>query len=471
MENKNEDLGFLGINYQYKLISALFVDTHFFSNLVDIIDQNMFTEPNLRFVVGVMKEYHNKYESIPTYDIVSLELNSKSRTEQEKEIFDATIEKLKNTKLDGIELIKDKASKFFKQQNLIKTINRIENIIKIGDIERYYEIEDMVKAALQGGNKDIIGIKVTDNLGDVLSDEYRLPVSTGIEGLDVCLEGGIGVGELGVIIGPSSFGKTSLSTGMANHAASIGKKVVQIYFEDKDRNIQRKHIGRITGVEARNLSKDGFKDIVKEKLESEKELVTRINNNLILKKFNTGEVTVPQIRQYLKSLINTGFSPDMVIVDYFECIRPTNDVKDIWKQEANTMRQLEALASDFNIALWVPTQGTKDSISAEIVTMDKAGGSFAKIQIAHIIISIARTMDDIQNNIAKIAILKNRAGGSGNILDNVYFNNGTCVVTTENSQILNNLQDFDKRHQQEKEAEQRELVKGLMDELNGSVSF
>ncbi len=471
MENKNEDLGFLGVSYQYKLVSALFEDTHFFSNMVDIIDQNMFTEPNLRFVVGSMKEYHSIYESIPNYDIISIELNSKSRTDQERDLYTATIDKLKNTKLNGIELIKDKATKFFKQQNLIKTINRIEGIIKTGDIERYYEIEDMVKKALQGGNKDLIGIRVTDNLGDVLSDEYRLPVSTGIEGLDTCLEGGIGVGELGVIIGPSSFGKTSLSTCMANHAASIGKKVIQIYFEDKDRSIQRKHIGRITGVEARNLSKEGFKDIVVEKLSSEKELIDRINSNLILKKFNTGEVTVPQIRQYLKTLTNTGFKPDMLIVDYFECIRPTSDVKDIWKQEANTMRQLEALASDFNIALWVPTQGTKDSISAEIVTMDKAGGSFAKIQIAHIIISIARTMDDIQNNIAKIAILKNRAGGSGKILDNVYFNNGTCVITTDESQILNNVNDFDKKHKEEKEVEKRNLIMGLINETKDDVPF
>ena len=50
---------------------------------------------------------------------------------------------------------------------------------------------------------------------------------------------------------------------MASHAATYkcdkndykGFKVLQIVFEDKPKQIQRKHIGKITGIESRNLSK------------------------------------------------------------------------------------------------------------------------------------------------------------------------------------------------------------------------
>ena len=58
------------------------------------------------------------------------------------------------------------------------------------------------------------------------------------------------------------------------------------------------------------------------------------------------------------------------------------------------MRKLESMAKELDIAMWIPTQGNKDSIMAEIVTVDKSGGSIKKGQIAQVIISIARTNED-----------------------------------------------------------------------------
>jgi hypothetical protein len=81
----------------------------------------------------------------------------------------------------------------------------------------------------------------------------------------------------------------------------------------------------------------------------------------------------------------------------------------------------------------------------ELVTMDKAGGSFKKIQIAHIVISIARTMEDIEKSKATIALLKNRAGKSGKVFNNVEFNNGTCRISTDNVDEYENMLDFDKK--------------------------
>ena len=91
------------------------------------------------------------------------------------------------------------------------------------------------------------------------------------------------------------------------------------------------------------------------------------------------------------------------------------------------MRKFEAMVGELNVAMWIPSQGTKDSINLELVTMDKIGGSVKKAQIAHVIMSIARSVDDINKNKATIAILKNRAGGSGQVFNNVDFNNGTTL--------------------------------------------
>lgn len=452
--NKRGDLGYLGIEFQYRLAHHFMDDKKFFRDMSEIIDSNMFTDPNLRNFICTLKNYFEIYDFIPSYDQLEIELREKTKTDQELEFAIATVEKIKETTTEGSESIKKKAQKFFKQQNFVKFSNKINEIIKSGDIERVDELEELWQKALTAGNREEIGINLRDNLGEVLSEDYRNVVPTGIDGIDKALEGGLGKGELAVVIGPSSFGKTSMTTCMANYAASQGFKVAQIVFEDKEKQIQRKHIAKITGIEARNISKP-------ENLSNVKEIIANtdiFDDNLKIKKFNTGEISPVQIRNYLKRLINTGFKPDMVIIDYFECLVPSKAYKDQWQGEGQTMRQLESIASDLDIALWVPTQGTKDSMSADIVTMDKAGGSFKKIQIAHIVISIARAIEDIERNIATIAILKNRSGKSGTVMEGIYFNNGTCEIDTSSATTFDGMNEY----KSAEEDKQKEMISGLL---------
>jgi hypothetical protein len=119
------------------------------------------------------------------------------------------------------------------------------------------------------------------------------------------------------------------------------------------------------------------------------------------------------------------------------------------------------MAGELDMAIWIPSQGTKDSINLELVTMDKIGGSVKKAQIAHVIMSIARTVDDIANNKATIAILKNRAGKSGKVFNNVEFNNGTCRISTDNVDELDSLFELQQKKKDALFETQKEIAKSL----------
>ena len=155
-----------------------------------------------------------------------------------------------------------------------------------------------------------------------------------------------------------------------------------------------------------------------------------INNNVSILKLATGEVTATDVKNIIIKKMNEGFIPDLVIVDYFECIAPEKGTSrdDLTTREGKTMRKFETMAEELNIAMWIPTQGNRDSISAELVTNDKVGGSIRKNQIAQVVLSITRSVDDIKNKRAAIAILKNRSGGAGLVLNGVLFDNGTCTI-------------------------------------------
>lgn len=480
--NKN-NLGYLGLDFQYKLAKIFIEEPKIFEDIASIVDQNAFTDVLLRNLIGIIKDYHNNNGVVPSYDLIAIILREKSKTDTDVEENEALIKKIKfETSTEGCEMVKDTAIKFFKQQNLIRVANKILEIASKGDIERYPECQELMDEAALVGQEDDFGYNIYELQDKALSRDYTVSIPTGIEKLDDVLGGGLDKGKLGLIIAPAGFGKTSLTTAIDAYAATYkcdmnnneGFKVLQIYFEDDDVDITRKHFSRITQTEARFMRRleDPDKKEIEEWLENfkDKEL---IKNNLRLKRFKTNSKSATDIEIFVKKLINSGFKPDLISIDYFECLAPeaggnSNDSE--WTKEGNTMRKLESMAHDLDVAIWIPTQGTKDSMnSPDVVRMDQASGSAKKIHVAQLIISIARAIDDIDKSRAVVSILKNRSGKSGKIFNNVYFNNGTSTISCSEVEEYDDSLAWEDEAEKLKEKNRIEALRKIRSEINSKA--
>ena len=215
-QNNKKDLGFLGEKFQYRLAHEFMENHTFFEDLCSIVDQNMFTDPNLKTFVGVMKNYFEREGNVPSYEMMEIELRDISHSDKEIETYLAIIEKIRNTTSEGVDRIREKAEKFFRQQNIVKTANEILRIAGNGDTDKYDACVGLLNDAMTQGLHNDFGEKPFDHINETLSDDYRIPIPTGIGKIDETLEGGLGKGELGVIIGPSGFGKSSMTTAMAS---------------------------------------------------------------------------------------------------------------------------------------------------------------------------------------------------------------------------------------------------------------
>ena len=430
------DLGYLGDDFQYDLVKLFIEDQDFFKKIEVIVNQNQFTVDSLRRIVGIMKDRYALTDSVPTYKDIENIIRAKVSDGITVEILIRTLDKIKNNKIDGVDIITDNAEKFFKQQNLTKAVNEAYQIIQSGDSERYNEIEDLFKKALSVANTDNYGYHVFDHMSEALSEQYRVTIPTGAVELDKALNGGLAKGELGIIIAPSSVGKTSATVGFAATAAITktednnykGYKVMHIHFEDEEVNIKRKYYAYVTNYDACDLSKPEIRPLVIDILNNSdyKEL---INNNIVVYHPLSGEWSPTDIKRAIQQQIAVGFKPDLLIVDYFECLKlergDSIDDKE-YTREGATMRKLENIAHEFKMAVWCPVQGTKDSFNQQIVGLSQAGGSVKKIQIGHVIISFARTDEMRIHNLLNIFINKFRGGKiSVNHFMNVTFNNGT----------------------------------------------
>ena len=447
--NKNFD--YLGNTFQIQLLNQIVVDKDFSSSIMDVIESSYFDNKYFKIILQMIKEYHVKYESTPNFETLDQIVKSEITQEIVAKVVLDTLKQIKDAPFEGTVFVQEKALKFCKQQELQKAMDKAQKIITEGDFESYDKVEGLVRNALQVGEIDKGQTDIFANLDTVLEEDYRHPIPMGIAGIDRLLKGGLAKGEIGVILAPTGVGKTTILTKIANTAFNLGYNVLQVFFEDNPKIIQRKHFTLWTGIEPDNLVKN--RDEVMSKVT---EIQETMQNKLILKKLASDTMTMNQIKGQVRKMIADGNKIDLIMLDYIDCILPESTSKDEWKAEGSVMRGFEAMCHELDLVGWTATQGNRSSISAEVVTTDQMGGSIKKAQIGHFIMSIARTLTQKENNRATIAVLKSRFGKDGVIFEDCTFDNGRVFIDTETSDTFLG---YERKVEERKDENVRERLK------------
>ena len=450
----NKNFEYLGNNFQIQLLNQIILDKEFSHSIIDVIETGYFENKYFKIIIQMIREYYKKYDHTPSFD--TLEQVAKSELQQEiasKIVLDM-IGKIKSAPIDGGDFVQEKALKFCKQEEVIKVMGKAQKIIDGGEFESYDTIEQMFREALQVGEKNTNLASVFSNLDQVLDDDYRHPIPMGIPGIDRLLKGGLAKGEIGVILAPTGVGKSTLLTKIANHAFNLGNNVLQIFFEDNPKIIQRKHYTLWTKIHPDELSEKKV-----EVIRRVKEIEDSMPNKLIMQKLPSDTVTMLQIKNQLRKLIADGTKIDMVLLDYIDCVVPDKNLGDEWKSEGSVMRGFESMCHELDLVGWTATQGNRSSISSEVVTTDQMGGSIKKAQVGHVIISVAKTLQQKELKLATIAITKSRIGDDGIVFENCKFDNGMLEIDTESSMTFLGVEE-------QKEDRQRQRVKELMEKRN-----
>jgi len=450
MSNTKDSVGFgfLGIPYQKRLISQLLTDYKFASNIISIIDANYFSDMYLRIIASEIKNAYETEEVIPDFESLNYRLNSRNDNDTTKLYIKALMEELEETPLKDSEFIQDKAMKFCKQQELRKSISEIQDIIDKGDLDDYDSCEDILKRALEVGVDKDAGIDIFYNISDVLKDDFRKPIPTGINGLDDKMEGGLSKGELGVILAPFGIGKTTMITKIANTAYDLGFNVLQVFFEDNPKVIQRKHLACWSGIKLNDLSNDENRPILDELIKEK----SGSKGYLELKKFPSDGTTIQTIKNYVRKLTAAGRKPDMILIDYIDCVASNKHYDKGYEAEGPIMRQFETLISEFDMVGWTAIQGNRDSINADTVDSTMIGGSIKKGQIGHFIVSIAKSLEQKESGRANMAILKSRFGVDGIIFTEIEFDNAKIQISIEDNNFLkaSEMSDYKDKKSQER---------------------
>lgn len=486
--NNNTLTSYLGPDFQESLVWQLLVEPEFAEKTIPQLSIDYFDNPLYKKLFIIIVEYFNEYEKVPNLQNKTIGYainkykspNNIIESEQLSSIiknFELWNENIinKNLLYSG-DQVQKQTNEFIKQQEYRKLGEYILSKTKNGEIKSKYivgHIEDKIINIMNIDDDEDYGIEITENIEDALKREFRETIPTGVKVIDALTGGGLGKGEIGLILSPSGVGKSTLLTKIANTAYEEGKKVLQIIFEDTVQQIQRKHFAIWSEVGLSDMDENN--DIVKSRVEKYAFDLRKRGGKLIIKRFSQEDTTMKDIRNWiLRYEKKWGFKFDEIVLDYLDCLESHKKTNDRNEAELVIIKSFEAMAGDFNIPCWSAIQSNRSGFDSEFVEAHQSGGSIKRIQKAHFFMSIGKTPEQKVANLANIRIIKARFAKDGQTFENCIFNNDTMKISIEDSRFNNaktirnqkkyNSDDIDKLEEKNSEIKMHSKINEYSDE-------
>lgn len=288
--------------------------------------------------------------------------------------------------------------------------------------------------------KDIVS--AVQNIEYLHSNRSAVPgLASGFIDLDKRI-GGFQNGELIIIAGRPSMGKTAFALNIAENVATSGKAVAVFSLEMSRKLLIQRLLSSVSGMSASKLKYANIADNEWAELSNAAQSLGSMNILIDDSADSTAFDIRSKSRNCANKLKTKGKHLDLIVIDYLQLLRGDSSIKDKNNQIADISRQLKSLARDLDVPVIVLSQlsrapeqrGVKNSIPV----LSDLRDSGAIEQDADVVLFVWRegyykpNDDTVQRN-AKIRIGKNRNGACGDI-DLIFEATQTKFFNKENEQ-------------------------------------
>jgi KaiC/GvpD/RAD55 family RecA-like ATPase len=415
----------MGTKWQENLCSIILDDSAFAAQVGEVLDVNFLELKYLRLFVQKIYDYRKKYGVHPSRDTMSMILRADISGEsdvmqkQVREYF-ARIT-ISDLSVDGSQHVKDTSLDFCRKQKLKEAMIKSVELIKSSS---YDEVSKVINDALKLGTDNNHGYDYIVDFEKRFELKARNPVSSGWELIDNITRGGLGRGELGVVIAPTGAGKSMALVHLGATALRLGYNVVHYTLELSDKTIGTRYDSCLTGI--------GLSDIINHK-DHVFDAVQNIKGSLLIKEYPTKSASTATIKAHLDKLKARGHKVDFVIVDYGDLLRPVSKEKEKRQELESIYEEMRGIAQMHECVVWTASQTNRTGLNAEVITMESISEAFNKCFVADFICTISRTIKDKASNEGRLFIAKNRNGPDGLVFPIFMDTKNVCIKVLQQS--------------------------------------
>jgi len=413
-------LSAFGKSFQLKVLGSLLTDKAFVLNVRDTINPDYFDSDSHKWIVQTSLAYFDKYHTIITLEVLKVELQK-----IENEVLRVAVkEELRNsyeaTKED-MAYVQEEFAKFCKNQELKKALIDSADLLNTGDFDA---IRATIERALKAGMDKNLGHEYNKDIETRYRKDYRPTIPTPWPTINNLFQGGFGPGDLGIVFGNPGGGKSWMMVAIAAHAVRLGYNVNYYTLELGEDYVGKRFDCYYTGLNIDEINNH------RPQVES---MVDRLKGKLIVKEYPPKSASISTIKAHIQKCIDIDHKPDLVIVDYVDYLRPPSRKYAERKDEIDDVFiGAKALAKELQIPVLTPSQVNRMGAKDDIIEGDKAAGSYDKMMVADMCLSLSRKKEDKVLGTGRLHIMKNRYGRDG-MTYNVKMdtNNGHIEVEEE----------------------------------------
>jgi hypothetical protein len=426
----SETLTQFGTSFQSKIIASLMSDVKFIQTISDILEPDMFDSDSNKWLVKTVRDYFYEYKKQPTLEVVKYKVDGIDNDVLKSGVVEKLRDVWKNIEATDLEFVQSETLDFCKNQTLK---NAILESVEMLENKDYDGIKSTIDNAMKAGTTRDLGHDYIPSLEMRLEDSARITVKTPWDVINDITDGGLGPGELGVVVAPAGIGKSWTLQALGSEVIKQGKTVVHYSLELNENYVGLRYDSIFSGVTTANIKYH--------KEEIEKQL-SKLPGKLLIKYFPTKAASVQTLGSHLKQIELSGVDIDMVIVDYADILMPTGNFKEKRHAIGNIYEDLRGLAGELEIPIWTASQANRSALEEDVIGADKVAEDYSKVMTADFVISMSRKVEDKIANTGRFHVIKNRFGIDGvTYPSTINTNIGVVKIHEGSSQFGKDTQD------------------------------
>jgi hypothetical protein len=391
-----------GYNFQIKTIACFITRSNFFEQICDILDEKYYESDALKWIIGECKKYFFEYKKIITFDIFKIKVSEIENDILKSTVVDTLRETLKYINSPDLDFVQDKILDFFKNQTLKNAI--VESVEVLENGNDFEKIKKIIDDAMSAGTEKDIGHEYFIDVEERYKNMARDVCETPWEIINELMQGGLGKGELGVIVAASGIGKSWVLATIGAQALKRDKTVVHYTLELNEEYVGLRYDSIFSGITNQNLKY--YKEDIIKKLET-------IDGELIIKYFPTKTASIHTLLAHLQKTKTFGKKIDLIIVDYGDVIKDIRYAKEVRHQLGNVYEDLRGLAGEMQVPIWTASQASRASLDDDVIEAQRVSESYQKVMTADFVMSLSRKIEDKVANTGRFHVIKNRFGPDG----------------------------------------------------------
>lgn len=411
-------LNLYGKGFQIKVLGALLTDKKFLLNARDLLRVNYFDSDAHKWILETMVRYFDKYHTTISMDALKIEL-----AKVENDILQTAVKsELRNSyeaTQEDLAYVMEEFITFCKNQELKSALLNSAELLNQGDFDG---IRNMIERAMRAGMDKNIGHEYNKDIESRYRQDYRPTIPTPWPILNEGIQGGWGPGDLVIVFGNPGGGKSWTMVAAAAHAVQLGFKVNYYTLELGEDYVGKRFDCYFTGY--------GIEEVNKHRKEVEK-IVNNLPGKLIIREYPPKGASINTIKSHIQKCIDMDHKPDLIVIDYVDYLKAPSKGKFSERKDEidDVFIATKGLAKELKIPVLTPSQVNRMGAKDDVIEGDKAAGSYDKMMVADICLSLSRKKEDKVLGTGRIHVMKNRYGMDGMTYDaKVDTNNGHIEI-------------------------------------------